>query len=109
MNKSTNFESKIREKLENNRVDYQESYWNTYDQAYPLHWYHKIRFTWKSHAIFAYSLFAFALGFILNGFINPKAEKNSNIAGTVRDTVVVVNHKTDTVIMFMPNPESLPQ
>lgn len=109
MNKSTNFESKIREKLENNRVDYQESYWNAYDQAYPLHWYHKIRFTWKSHAIFAYSLFAFALGFILNGFINPKAEKNSNIAGTVRDTVVVVNHKTDTVFMFMPNPESLPQ
>lgn len=109
MNKSTKFESKIREKLENNRVDYHESYWNAYDQAYPVRWYHRIQFSWKSHAVFAYSLLAFALGFLLNGFINPKAEKNLNIESTVRDTLVVVNHKTDTVLVFMPSPESYPK
>ena len=62
MNNPESFESKIREKLDENSVDYQESYWNAYDQTYPLQWYQKIRFSWKSHAIFAYSLLSFVLG-----------------------------------------------
>lgn len=99
MNNPNHFESKIREKLDNNQVDYQESYWKAYNETFPLHWYHKIRFSWKSHAIFAYSLFAFTLGYLFNSSNDKKSIPFVTHSVAATDTVIMVTgitHK-DTV------------
>lgn len=105
MNNPNDFESKIREKLDQNRVDYQESYWNTYDQTYPLPWYQKIRFSWKSHAIFAYSLLSFALGYFWNSDVFKKPSASVIPTVSSADTLFLVKeiiHK-DTVFMYLQN------
>jgi hypothetical protein len=78
MNNPKNFETEIREKLDNHRVHYQESYWKAYNETYPQHWYQKIHFSWKLHAILAYSLLSFALGY----FCNSTVYKKSSVAAT---------------------------
>jgi hypothetical protein len=102
MNNPNHFESKIREKLDNNQVDYQESYWKAYNETYPLQWYQKIRFSWKSHAIFAYSLLSFALGYLWNSSVFKKSPDTAaiNIAST--DTLFLVKEIThkDTVYVY---------
>lgn len=105
MNNPESFESKIREKLDENSVDYQESYWNAYDQTYPLQWYQKIRFSWKSHAIFAYSLLSFALGYLWNSGVFKKTLHTPNPSVSKTDTLFIVKesiHK-DTVFMYLQN------
>jgi len=102
MNNPKDFESKIRETLDSHRVDYQESYWNKYNDTYPLQWYQKIRFSWKSHAIFAYSLLSFALGYLWNSGIFKKSPEKTATNITNTDTVFMVkeiNHK-DTVYVY---------
>ena len=105
MNNPESFESKIREKLDKNSVDYQESYWNAYDQTYPLQWYQRIRFTWKTHAIFAYSLLSFALGYIWNSGVFKKSPASVIPTISNSDTLFIVKeiiHK-DTVFMYPQN------
>lgn len=105
MNNPESFESKIREKLDENSVDYQESHWNAYDQTYPLHWYQKIRFSWKSHAIFAYSLLSFALGFLWNSGVFKKSPASVIPTNSNSDTLLIVKeiiHK-DTIFMYSQN------
>jgi len=105
MNNPESFESKIREKLDKNSVDYQESYWKAYDQTYPLQWYQKIRFSWKSHAIFAYSLLSFALGYIWNSGVFKKSPASVIPTISNSDTLFIVKeiiHK-DTVFMYPQN------
>lgn len=105
MNNPNDFESKIREKLDQNRVDFQESYWNTFDQTYPLPWYQKIRFSWKSHAIFAYSLLSFALGYLWNSDIFKKSSASANPTVSSTDTLFIVKETIykDTVFMYQQN------
>jgi hypothetical protein len=102
MNNPNHFESKIREKLDNNQVDYQESYWKAYNETYPLHWYQNIRFSWKSHAIFAYSLLLFALGYLWNSSVFKKSPEKSATNVTITDTVFLVKEITykDTVYVY---------
>ena len=105
MNNPESFESKIREKLDENSVDYQESYWNAYDQTYPLQWYQRIRFTWKTHAIFAYSLLSFVLGYLWNSGVFKKSPASVIPTVSNTDTIFIVKeiiHK-DTIFMYSQN------
>ena len=105
MNNPESFESKIREKLDENSVDYQESYWNAYDQTYPIQWYQKIRFSWKSHAIFAYSLLSFVLGYLWNSGVFKKSPASVIPTVSNTDTIFIVKeiiHK-DTIFMYSQN------
>jgi hypothetical protein len=107
MNNPNHFESKIREKLDNNQVVYQESYWKAYNETYPLHWYQKIRFSWKSHAIFGYSLFAFSLGYLFNSSNDKKSIPLVTHSVAATDTVITVKgitHKDSVYIQEQKGP-----
>ncbi len=105
MNKKSNFESKIREKLENHQVEFQDSYWNAYNEKYPLKWYQRLDFSWKNQAIFAYSALAFVLGFLLRDKWTASETSKVSRETNLVDTVVMMQTtiKKDTVYLIAPH------
>ncbi len=99
MSNQSNFESKIREKLESNTVPYRDAYWNAYQEKYPLPWYKRLSINWKYLAFFAYGLAAFLLGILWNSSPEKTVPPLQSVSRI--DTLVIVKEITHRDTLYM--------